>query len=558
MSVGTPARIGHLLPTRDRPRRSPGQLLYGLYLFVLFGGLYGGLLVHAIVTTATPPLTPEQLLVLGGVAAGLPAAGALAGVRFGRWAGPVPLTRPEAALLLPTPLDRRQLLLPRLAWSAAATTLAGSVLGLAAVVLLALAATVGAAGWWLVPALGGVTGALAAGSAGLAQAWPLTARRHRVVAGGLALLAVLPLLMAGVGRPSTPWWDAGLVHLARSLLGLAPAAPASGSLGGLAVATGVVVAASAVALPRAHDEELVTRAGLHAGALAALRLGDLRAVTTLRNPTARRRAITAPPTPRRATGAVTWRHLTGLRAHPGPLLRAVLGWGVATWLVAATATSVSLAGIVFRVLVAAAVLVVALAPLLEPLRREHDEPLAAELLPFGFATLARLHLRTAIGLAVVTGLVAVPAAALLLGAPLTWALAVVPGAAVTAVVAVADRVRQPENLAEVMASMPLGATPEVLGVALAARLVLPLVAMLPIAVPVAAGLAAAVLGVPLLPVLLLAGGLGVLLLGLRAGGLLLWLSEYEGQLLDADLLEPGSTIPIAWRRLQAWWDRRHR
>ena len=297
---------------------------------------------------------------------------------------------------------------------------------------------------------------------------------------------------------------------------------------------------------------LTARAGIHGGAAASLRLGDLRAVTQLAAARVRQRALPRPPLPRRGTGAIAWRNLVALQAHPWPLLRATVGWVLATWLLGATPPQASLTGIVFRVVAASGVLVVALAPLLEPLRREHDAPLASELLPFGFATLARLHLRTAIVLATLTGMVGVLLASLLLdGVSAGWALLFVPLGAATAVITVADRVRQPENLAEVVAAMPMGATPEVLGVALAARVATPLLGMLPLTLPLVAAAAATVLPVPGV-VVLTVGGLGVVLLLFRVGGLLLWLSEFERSLLDAEVLEPSSTIPIAWRRLRAW------
>ena len=94
MTATSPAELAYLLRREPRRTRTPGQLLYGLYLVLLFGGLYGGLLVHAIITVPTPPATSEQLRWLGTLAVALPPAAALAGVRFGRWAGPVPVTGP--------------------------------------------------------------------------------------------------------------------------------------------------------------------------------------------------------------------------------------------------------------------------------------------------------------------------------------------------------------------------------------------------------------------------------------------------------------------------------
>ena len=564
MTATSPAELASLLRREPRRRRTPGQLLYGLYLVLLFGGLYGGLLVHAIITVPTPPATSEQLRWLGTLAVALPPAAALAGVRFGRWAGPVPVTGPEAALLLPTPLDRRRLLLPRYLWSLGVAVLAGSVLALATVVLVALALSVGPAAWWLLPAFGALLGSLAAGSAGITQSWPAAARRHTAVAVVLVVLASAPVLTAvSTALPRLP--SGGLSEaVGAGLLGVndltARSAPVSTSatsavatvLGALAVAAVALAVLAGATVWRTHDEELTARAGIHGGAAASLRLGDLRAVTQLAGARVRQRVLPRPPLPRRSTGAIAWRNLVALQAHPWPLLRATVGWVLATWLLGATPPQASLTGIVFRVVAASGVLVVALAPLLEPLRREHDAPLASELLPFGFATLARLHLRTAIVLATLTGMVGVLLASLLLDGVLPgWALLFVPLGAATAAITVADRVRQPENLAEVVAAMPMGATPEVLGVALAARVATPLLGMLPLALPLVAAATATVLPVPGV-VVLTVGGLGVVLLLFRVGGLLLWLSEFERSLLDAEVLEPSSTIPIAWRRLRAW------
>ncbi len=605
MSATAPASVAHLLQTTPRRTRTTGEVLYAVYLVLLFGGLYGGLLIHAILTIPTPPPSPAQLRWLGTVLVALAPAAALLGVRFGRWAGPVPVTQAEASLLLPTPLDRRRLLLPRYWWSLGLAVLLGAALALAGVVLLSLALTVGPAAWWLLPGCGAVLGLLATGCAGLAQSWPATGRRHGLVRMVLALALGVPLLTT-----ATPWLpavpaEAVLRSLAAGLLdqpGATERPIGAGATVPLAAPTLLVVLASTAGVLavvagdrvwRSHDEELVARAGVHGGAAASLRMGDLRAVTQLASARVRRRPLSSPPLPRRSVGAVTWRHLVGLRAQPGPLVRAGLGWALATWLVLATPDRVGLTGIAFRIMAACGVLVLAVGPLLEPLRREHDAPLAAELLPFGFARLARLHLRAATVLVTVTGLSGVLLAGLLLGAapggsaaggpapggpapgaggvgtwvgwggPAPgWLALLVPLAAVTAVITVADRVRQPENLAEVVAAMPLGATPEVLGVALAARLATPLFGMLPLALPLGAAVAATLQPVPgagvaaaLLPlpggVVVAAVVLGVVLLALRVGGLLLWLSEFERSLLDAEVLEPSSTIPIAWRRLRA-------
>ena len=204
-------------------------------------------------------------------------------------------------------------------------------------------------------------------------------------------------------------------------------------------------------------------------------------------------------------------------------------------------------------LTAAAVLYVGTLPLLEPLRREHDSPLTCELLPFGFAALTWMHVVAAALLTTAIGSLGVAAALTLTGdaSRALAAVAVVPAVACATVLVIADRVRQPTNLAEIITRLPAGATGEVLGFAVAGQLLQPLVAMAPLAVPFGAVMAAPALPFPAGPLVLASAALALVLLALRGAGLWLWLDRYELALSDADLLEPTSSITLAWTRIRS-------
>lgn len=254
---------------------------------------------------------------------------------------------------------------------------------------------------------------------------------------------------------------------------------------------------------------------------------------------------------------MAWRHRTAHRARPGGLVRVVGGWAAATALVVGPAPPTTATAATLRVLVAGGLAYVATVPLLEPMRRDHDAPLAAELLPVGYAHLQRLHVRAALAIAWAVIVPTTTLTQLLVAPELPWWSGLLGGvlAATCAVLAGADRVRQPGSLAESVAMMPVGATPEVLGVAIAGNLLLPVLAMVPAGLPIGIATAAPLLPVPVLPAVVATTLLGVLLLAIRWLSLRSWLAAAEQALADASVPEPGSSLAVAWRQLQ---DRRRR
>ncbi len=542
-----PTPLPDLVPRDTGGQLSRGDVLYRLYLVALFGGLYGSALVQTLRTAVVAPPGDDQVLALGLAALGVPLLAVLVGVRFGRWAGPVAITRPEASLLLPTPIDRRELLGPRLRASLLMAIAIGSGVGLVATILLALSHQVGGLGWLVLPGLGATGALLAGGTSAVAQAQPWGARRHGQLTTGIAVVVVAlgALAWTAPGR--------GIVdELGASAVGLGNARPQV--LVWVAVVAVLAAVASRVGRARilgAHDEQLHARAGLHAGLTASVRLGDLRALALSRDPTARSRTRWRLPHPRRATGAILWRHLVALQARPALVVRCLAGWGLAAAM-ASTPPDVSLPAVILRVLVAAGALHVGTQPLLEPLRREHDTPLASELLPFGFRSLCWLHVRAALVTVTVIGYVGAGAVlAVTPGGLPAWALLLLaPLAAPTAVVTIADRVRQPENVADMMGTLPGGATPELMTALMLGRAVQPLVAMLPVALPLGLAMAAPLLPMPPMVAVALAAVVGVVILAVRVLGLGLWLREYELALQDADVLDASSSLTLAWRRLR--------
>ncbi|MFU8839789.1 MAG: hypothetical protein ACNA8R_03605 [Nitriliruptoraceae bacterium] len=547
---------GTPLPTllrRDHGRRlRTGDVLYRLYLTVLFGGMYGGAIVHAIVTVPTPAASPMELVWLGLVLASLPGVAVLVGANLGDWIGLVPVTPAEAAVLLPTPVRRRALLRPRALRATAALVMLVAASGVVAAALLALQRTVGPSAWLATPVLGAALATLLAAAAVRTQLHPrVRGRPWRVVGTGLVAVS-LPLLLAAV-----PTGRQVLAGLASAVLRAPDPAPVVAmALAGWVATTGVA-SVGIRRLDGAHDEELRARAGLHTGVGASLKLGDLRAVRLSREPTSRARPGRRLPLPTGGPAVVAWRHRRALRARPGGLVRVVAGWAAATALVVGPEPPSTATGATLRVLVAGGLAYAATVPLLEPLRRDHDAPLAAELLPFGYAHLQRLHVRATWSIACVVIVPTTTLSQLLLAPDLPWWSGLAGGvlAASCAVLAGADRVRQPGTLAESVATMPVGATPEVLGVAVAGSLLLPVLAMVPAGLPIGFALASPLLPVPAAPVVAVTALAGVLLLGLRWLGLRIWLDAAEAALADASVPEPGSSLPLAWRRLQ---DRRRR
>lgn len=536
------------LLTRDRGRRlRPGDVLYRLYVTLLLGGIYGGAVVHAIVTVPTPSPTASELAQLGLVLSLLPGTAVLLGTSLGSWVGLVAVTPAEAAVLLPTPVSRRALLRGR-AWRTVVVLMALlAVVAVVAVALLALQRDVDDASWVHLPLAAVGVAALLAAIAVLVQCLP--AQRHRVPTASLVGTALVSLPVA---LALTETGRGGLQALATHVLagartGLTLSVTTAATTGCIAAAAGAITRLDGI-----HDEPLRARAGARTGVAASLRLGDVRAIRLSRDPTSRARPLHTRRPPRRVSGVVRWRHLVAHRARPAGVARVVVGWAAATGLLTAPDPPTTAAAVVLRTVVAAAVAAAATVPLLEPMRRDHDAPLAAELIPLGYAALQRAHIRAALRLGLVV-IVPTTAVTTWVSAPeLPWWVGPAGGlfAGTCAVLAAADRVRQPGSVAESMAAMPMGATPEVLGVALAGTLLLPVVGLVPAALPVGLVLAAPLLDADVAPLAAAGTAVGAALLALRTLGLSIWFQAAETTLADASAPEPGSSLPLAWRRLR--------
>lgn len=533
---------------------SPGRasLLYRIYLVVLLGGIYGVALVQAILDTPTLPFTDNELVIAGVAAIALPLVAIAIGAGVGAQIGVVPITRAEAEVLLPTQIDRRQIVLPRFARTLLIVTIAGTAAALVSTALLALQRAVGGGAWVMLPLLGASAAALGVAVAARSQSRRGGRReRQRRYAYWFALVIVVLGAAVGPGR-------VGFAFLGNSVLGLDGQRAALILLVTVAASAVVAVFAGRAGLVNAHTEDLASHAGMHGGVAVSASLGSVRSIVALGESNSRRRRRSW-PYPRRPTGVVRWRYLTALRARPAPLLMCLGGWSLATWLL--TLSTSGPADVVFHVFMAAAAVYVGTAPLLEPLRREHDTPMASELFPFGFARLTRLHQQSALLVTTPVGLVGVSA---------TWALTerslptlpVITSAlatAITIVIALGDRMRKTTSLGAVIASLPIGATPEVLGMTLAAKLLWPLTSLLPVALPVGVMLAAPYLDISAAPLAIGTAVVGVAMLTGRALGLAAWLNEYERTLRNADVLEPSGSFTLIWRRLQDLRDmRRHR
>jgi hypothetical protein len=415
----------------DRPTRS--AVLYRFYVAVLLGFVLGatvwGTVRAALAQFGAAPLTEIGPACL--------AAGLLGVARFGLWQGPVAFSAPDCSLLLMAPIERAELVRPRLAVG----LLGGGVAGLLVGGLIA-AAAVATHRAGLEVALGAALAATLLGTAAAALSWLVEASPP--VATGLARLspatvvtvgAVLAAgLAGGVGRDvalwSGPWgWP---------LLGVAHGAAAGLAGSGLAlvVATALTLIAwrAAGACPL---ERFLQRGRTSASLIASLASYDLRTTGVVRRH-ALRGATEGVRRPASSRLPASWldgpglaparRDLLQLRAGSSRALLAVaLGLGAGAG--AATGEPARAAAGCLAGYLAAAVL-------LEPARTEVDAPgRAAVMLPWPLGRLLWLHAPVPAGclalcaiagvcIATIAGAAApaAPLAAFVLAAPLALVL----------------------------------------------------------------------------------------------------------------------------------------
>lgn len=386
---------------RDKRRRS---LAYTLYCTALLFAIWGvPLLLAAARAGADGRLAgPVADRVLSALPALVPAV--LAGVVLllvarGGWQGPVLLDRAAVTWLLPQPVLRRALLLPRFVTSAVRVTLIAVAVGAVAGFLLF---ALGAGTWWGMTGAGAFAGG-AAGFAGTALA-VLVQRHsgdvsvHRLPVFRVARAVVAALwAVAGVSLVHGPWPGEWLMPWSGpwgwATLPLTSAAGGSGAFTAGAGAAFTVVLLLVVgryaigAVPHVPARVLRTQAGTALRVQASLYALDLRQARAAVRATRRRasRRTMRPAFPRRPELVVPWRDATALLRTPERLGWALVWAGVAVALLCLEEVPAPVT------LLALPAGYLAAAQLTEPARIETDDVRRAAQLPWSAGQLARRH-----------------------------------------------------------------------------------------------------------------------------------------------------------------------
>ena len=389
-----------------------GRLAYQVYVTVVCTGLW----VVAFIRTLSAPSTGATQLsdtfgqyVPAGVT-GLAFLLTTVGIRAGSWAGPVLVSRPDTALLLPAPLDRRLLLRRHLGGGLAAFGATGALVGASLGAVVAVEARTSVVGplvgtplvWG---GLGVLTGAVALR---VESSWRLARAALRGTPVFVAVGALLVWATAAepaIAAWATPWgWAATPIMVAAghevAFAWLPPAL-------GVAVA-GIATAAASRQLPNVPDEELIRRAGTSSGVRASAAMFDARAIAQARRSGQQRLVGTRRVSVRRPhqrAVLIVWRDLVSLVRRPGAVERTVT--------VIAAAAALVVWGEAGGAVIVAAVLLVSLTAgqLLEPLRVELEEPVIEELTPLTAHDVALEHLIVPIGALGASGTVAIIALA---------------------------------------------------------------------------------------------------------------------------------------------------
>ncbi|MGW1138982.1 DUF6297 family protein [Streptomyces zhihengii] len=390
---------------RARRRRSAA---FAAYLLLLFGGVWGVPVLLAGARLARSgaghdPVARPLLQFLPLWSAALMALCTLLVVRSAAWRGPVVVDGATVSWLLPQPVARGPLLLPRLASSAAVGGLLGTLSGGALGHLVAAASgtpwpQATAAGAWA--GLGTALTGTALGAVSVRhERRPLRGRRawsavcHGIVA-VLGLLSVVALTsgLPGWAATAAAWllpWGWAAQPLAAAAAGTAPYWWAATALWAAAVGACVLWAVRAV--PEIPAESLRLRATVADRVSASLFTLDLRRTRSVIHSVHRRGPVRpAPlPAPRVPWLVMPWRDALALARAPGRL-----GWGC-VWSALSTAALVQGAERPGSAMVASAVAVWALylaaAQFAEPARLESDDVRRGALLPYTAGALALWH-----------------------------------------------------------------------------------------------------------------------------------------------------------------------
>lgn len=413
-----PAREVVLERTRDalsvlarRARRARRHKIsswaYGLYAVAMVLLIYGSPLIVATAKSISGnragALHPAQDLAVVAFTTAAAAACAWALLAWDAgWRGPVGLSRPDVSWLLPLPIDRPSLLMPKF-WSSVVTaSVAGMVAGLLAGVGLLDGGLGHVAPDLVAPALAGLClGALMVVAASLIQSSRSPARAAGRAMAVLLTASVL-LAAAGIleGRGAALGW-AGIVLLwsgpwgwAGIVVSSAAGAPLAGWPAAAALLAAAPVAVAIMArrrVPALGIEALAARADASGSAAAGLFVADIRQAY-LSTGTKRKRRRARLPMPRYPWAAVLWRDALALLRAPGRLWAA--GFAIGVGLVALLGFPTSVASLT----VALVATYLGAAQLQEPARLESDDPKRSLLLRYSARDLALRH--GALGLAV--------------------------------------------------------------------------------------------------------------------------------------------------------------
>ncbi|UED85379.1 DUF6297 family protein [Streptomyces profundus] len=390
-------------PARRARRR---QAAYTLYCVLLLTAIYAVPYVWALANAAVEerwrgPAAERLLVSLPTTGPALVALVLLGAAQLAVWRGPVRLSAPAVHWLLPHPVSRAALLLPRLRVGLLVTAVAATVLG-GVVGLLVYAV---GAGRPLPLVLAGAGGGLAVGT--LVTTTSVLVQRDHPWHQRERLRPLLALVALAAGAYATLAAATGHVGPGRIALWSGPwgwpVLPLAAAGGRVTTAEGIAGAALAVlasgaALLVAHRAAravparvLRQQAAVADGFLAALWSLDARQAHAALRPTLRSRRASGPlatflprlPAPRARLLLLPWRDATGLLRAPR---RLGLGLGLWALTIVCTASGQPLA------LVAALVTgYLAAAQLVEPARLESDDRRRAAQLPWPHGTLALWH-----------------------------------------------------------------------------------------------------------------------------------------------------------------------
>ncbi|WP_372408756.1 hypothetical protein [Streptomyces luteireticuli] len=391
---------------RRSKRRSNALALYGLALVAAFwggpflaaaaraggrGDWHGSASDHLL---ASLPVTVPVLLALV----------LLSVARSAVWRGPVLVDLPTVFWVLPLPVLRGPLLLPRFRASALAAGAAGLVGGGLLGFLLSVA---GGTAWLPLSAAGawaGTTTALTAVALGLLverHDHAVARRGARIFGAAWALMACAAGLCAlVVTQGRTEWygtlllWSGPWGWAAQPLVAVAGHS-APGRIPAMALSAACTLAALLWArreTPRIPEAALRNRATVASQVTASLFTVDLRQARSAVRGLRRRGARPALrlPMPRRTWLIVPWRDATGLLRAPGRLLWAVL-WAATALGLSSVAQHTGARGQAVLCVAALVAEYLAAAQLTEPARLDSDDFRRASRLPFAFRSLALQH-----------------------------------------------------------------------------------------------------------------------------------------------------------------------